>query len=550
MNQISIPIVLALCCGLFLNACSQGETAVERGNRLGIYHLGNGSEPASLDPHVATGVPSGRIFWAIYEGLVTSHPQTLQPEPGVAERWEVSDDGRTYRFYLRDNARWSNGDPLTAEDFYWTFWRYLNPEMGNEWAYMLFPVVNAENYLNGEVTDFAQVGFRVIDRLTFEIELKHPTPYFLQLLAHTSSSPVHRASIEKFGSPTSRYSDWTRPENIVSNGPFRVKQWQISQQVIVEKNPYYWGAEDIALNQIEFHPTENVATEERLFRVGQLHETNTIPLNKIARYREQNPQALRVQPYLGTYYYQVNTTRKPFDNTKVRLALAMTIDREALIKAVLNGANMPAYTMTPPGTLGYQPPKVFSFDPAGARTLLAEAGYPNGEGFPAFEILYNTSDGHRKIAVAIQQMWKEHLNIDVSLTNQEWKVYLDSRDNLDYDIARAGWIGDYVDPLTFLDMGLSANGNNGTGFADDHYDYLITDYIPKANSQQQRLERFYEAEQYLINAMPFIPIYTYQSQFLVHPSVAGRYPNIRDLINWRYIKLTNNGLPGGQPEVE
>lgn len=531
-------LLLTMSC-LLINACSQGESRVEQGNRLGIFHMGNGSDPASLDPHVSTGVPSGRIFWSIYEGLVNSNPYTLEAEPGVAERWEISDDQLTYRFYLRKDARWSNGDQVTAQDFYWTYWRYLSPQMGNEWAYMMFPVVNAEDFLQGEITDFDQVGFRVLDDFTFEIELKNPTPYFLQLLAHTSSSPVHRETIEKHGSATSRYSDWTRPENIVTNGPFKVKEWKISQPVIVEKNPHYWGAEQIALNGIYFHPTENTSTEERLFRAGQLHSTTTIPLDKIATYKNKNPDALRVEAYLGTYYYQVNTTREPFNDVRVRRALAMTIDRDALVKTVLNGVNLPSYSMTPPGTLGYQPPKVFEFNPDAAAQLMAEAGFPNGEGFPAFEILYNTNEAHRKIAVAIQQMWKQYLNIDVAITNQEWKVYLDSRNNLDYDVARAGWIGDYVDPLTFLDLGLSSNGNNSTGFTDEHYDYLISEYIPTARTREERLARFAEAEQYLIEAMPFIPIYTYQTKYLIDPGVDGMPANIRDLYNFRYVSLGN-----------
>ena len=217
----------------------------------------------------------------------------------------------------------------------------------------------------------------------------------------------------------------------------------------------------------------------------------------------------------------------------------MSIDREALANTVMQGASTPAYSMTPPGTLGYEPPKIFGFDPSAAAELLAEAGFPDGKDFPSFEILYNTSESHRRIAVAIQQMWKVHLNIDVGITNQEWKVYLDSRDNLDYDVARAGWIGDYVDPLTFLDLGLSSNGNNGTGFNDEHYDYLITEYVPQARSREERLERFAEAERYLLEAMPFIPIYTYQNKYLIDLGVGGTPPNLRDLFNFRYVTVGN-----------
>lgn len=536
---IKLRFILLLS-SFLLNACIQGESRVEEGNRLGVFHLGNGTDPQSLDPHVSTGSPSSHIFWGIYEGLVATNPYTLEPEPGVAERWEISADQLTYRFYLREDAKWSNGEPVTADDFHWTYWRALNPAMGNEYAYMLFPIVNAENFLSGEITDFDQVGIKVVDKRVFEITLQNPTPYFLQLLAHSSSSPVHRATIERYGSPTARYSQWTRPENIVTNGPFKVKEWKISQPVIVERNPLYWDIGRVSLNEIHFHPTDVIATEERLFRAGQLHKTNEMPYNKISVYKENEPQSLRVNPYLGTYYYQVNITREPFDDVRVRKALAMTIDRDALIDSVLYGVNLPAYSMTPPGTLGYQPPKIFGFDPEKARALLTDAGFPDGEGFPKFEILYNTHESHRKVAVAIQQMWKMHLNIDVTITNQEWKVYLDSRDEMNYEIARAGWIGDYVDPLSFLDMGLSTNGNNSTGFKDAHYDYLITQYIPEARTTEERLARFYEAEEYLIEAMPFIPIYTYQTKYLLDSGVQGMPANLRDYFNYRYVSVGND----------
>ena len=525
---------------LLLISCSQGETRVEKGNRLGIYHLGNGSEPQSLDPHVATGQPEGRILNALYEGLVSTNPYTLEQEPGVAERWEVSEDGLIYRFYLRGNARWSDGSQVTAEDFYWSFWRHLNPGMGNKWSYMLFPVVNAERFASGEIEDFAQVGLRVVDKLTFEVELSQPTAYFIQILAHSSSLPVHRATIEKHGSVTARYSQWSRAENIVTNGAFALSEWEVNKPLIVEKNPFYWDKDRVALKGIHFHPVENKATEEKLFRAGQLHSTSELVYNKIPFYKEHRPEVLRIEPYLGTYYYQINITKKPFDDVRIRRALAMTIDRDALVATVMNGVNIPAYSMVPPGTLGYQPPRLFDYDPEKARALLAEAGFANGEGFPEFEILYNTHESHRKIAVAIQQMWKKQLNIDVSIINQEWKVYLDSRDTKNYDVSRAGWIGDYVDPINFLDMGLSTNGNNNTGFADEHYDDLLTEYIPAAQTREERLERYAEAEKYLIEAMPYIPIYTYQTKYLVDEGVRGLAPNIRDYFNFRYVSIGNS----------
>ena len=517
--------------------CSQGESRVAEGNRLGILHIGNGAEPSSLDPQVATDVSSAQIMRAIHESLITLNPETLNPEPGIAESWEITEDGKVYTFKIRQDGRWSNGDPITVDDVYWSFSRYLNPALGNPWSYMLFPVVNAERYVSGEIDDFSQVGFEVIDENTFQIRLRNPTPYFLQLIAHSSSAIVPRKVIEEYGSPTARYSQWTRAGNMVGAGPFILERWDISQPIVVRKNPNYWGADRIKLREIWFHPIENGATEERLFRAGQLHISGGIPTDKIPAYEDSNSPVFHSQAYLGTYYYKVNTTRPPFDNVKVRLALAMSIDREAITERVMQRTGSPAYAFVPPGTLGYQPPKTFDYDPEIARQLLAEAGYPDGEGFREFELMYNTSEGHRRIAVAIQQMWKRELNLDVTLANQEWKVFLDTMDNLDFDIARAGWIGDYVDPLTFLDLSTSANGNNNTGFADPVFDRMIYEYVPSAPTEKERLERFYEAEEYLMQRMPIIPLYTYESKYLMAPSVKGVYPNIRKLINYRYVYL-------------
>ena len=520
-----------------LTACSGGDRRVPQGIKDGILHMGNGTEPQGIDPHTTTGLPEHHIQQALFEGLVGLDPKTLDPIPGVAERWEISSDGLTYRFYLRRNARWSNGDYITAEDFRWTWWRGLQPALGNEYAYMLYPVKNAEAYATGKLTDFSQVGVRVIDPYTLEVELNEPTPYFMQLLDHQSTYPLPRKVIEKFGSATDRFTAWTRPENIVSNGPFKLTEWKLYKRVSVEKNPYYWDAANVKLNGIVFYPTENTVTEERLFRSQQLHKTDVIPLDKILAYRKEHPEQLRVDPYLGSYYYLINVTRPGLNDARVRRALAMTIDRESLIKHVLNNVNFPAYTLTPPGTAGYQPPVLFNFDPEGARKLLAEAGYPNGKGLPKIEILYNTNDAHRKIAVAIQQMWKTNLNIDVTMVNQEWKVYLDNRDTLNYSVARAAWIGDYLDPNTFLNMFITGGGNNDTGWSNAEYDDLILRKIPAMKTHEERMAGFYQAETILLNEMPIIPIYIYSTKYLIHPSVKGMPPNLLDHYLFKQVSL-------------
>ena len=526
-------LVLAGCGG----SENSGETLVEAGNREQILHFGNGTEPQGLDPHIVTGVPEHHIISALFEGLVIKNPYTLEVEPAVAERWEISEDGRTYTFHLRDNATWSNGDPVTAEDFEWSWMRILTPELGSEYNYNLFPIVNAEPYANGVIDDFSQVGVKAIDSQTLEVQLNEPTPYFLQLLDHYSTFPVHRPTIEAYGTISDRLSQWAREGNIVTNGGFNLTEWQINSHISVTKRDSYWDAENVKLNGIVFYPTENLTTEERMFRDGQLHKTNEMPLDKIPVYREENPELLRVAPYLGTYYYLINTTVPGLDDPRVRRALAMTVDRELLNDTVLQKITWPSYAITPPDTKGYNPPQLFEFDPEGARELLAEAGYPNGEGFPSFEILYNTNESHQKVAVAIQQMWREHLGIAVTLVNQEWKVYIDSQNNMDYEIARRGWIGDYVDPNSFLDMFITDGGNNRTGFSDPDYDRIVLRDAPAATTQEERYALFEEAETILIDSTPIIPIYTYSVKYLIDPSVQGLPSNVMDYFNFKYVYL-------------
>lgn len=524
---------------LFLVACGGGDnlTRVESGNQEGVLHFGNGTEPQGLDPHIVTGVPEHHIINALFEGLVTKNPYTLEPEPGVAESWDISEDGLIYTFHLREDAVWSNGDPVTAEDFRWSWERVLSPELGSQYNYMLYPVLNAEAFANGEITDFSQVGARVLDQHTFQVELENPTPYLLQLLDHYSTYPVNPRNILAYGTMTDRISQWTRVGNIVTNGPFELTEWAINSRIRVEKSETYWDADNIKLNAIVYYPTENMTTEERMFRDEELHFTNTIPIDKIRTYEDVAQDMIQISPYLGTYYYLINTTREPFNDLRVRKALALSIDRDLLTETVMQGTVSPAYALTPPGTLGYQPPITFSYDPEEAQRLLAEAGYPNGEGFPSFDILYNTLDEHRRIAVAIQEMWRETLGINAELFNQEWRVYLDAQNNMNYDISRRGWIGDYVDPNTFLDMMITDGGNNKTGFADERYDELVMDIAPTKLDEHERFEDYYEAESILMEDMPIIPLYTYQSRHLRHPSLQGLPPNILDYYNWRYVYL-------------
>ncbi len=539
MRFIAARSLLAII-ALVLSACGSGESNVTQGNRESILHVGNGSEPQGLDPHVVTGIPESNIVRALFEGLAVKNPHTLEPEPGVAQSWDISDDGLIITFHLNPEARWSNGDAMTAEDYVWSWQRALNPAMGNQYAYMLYPVKNAEAFATGKLDDFAEVGVKALDEHTLEVRLNARTPYFIQLMDHYSTYAVHRPTIEKFGRATDRFTPWTHVENIVGNGAFRLKEWKLNRRIIVQKSDTYWDRDRVQLNGIEFYPVENIASEERMFRVGQLHYTNSIPLDKIPVYRAQENSPYANAPYLGTYYYLLNTSKPPLDDPRVRQALSMAVDRELLNDSVLHGTNVPAYGITPPGTLGYQPPKIFDYDVARARELLAEAGYPDGAGWPGVELIYNTSESHLKIAVALQQMWKDALNIDVSLANQEWKVYLDSVDQMDFQMARRGWIGDYVDPNNFLDLFLCGGGNNNTGFCDPVYDEMILQQAPQAKTREERYAIFAAAETRLMEQMPIIPIYTYTSNHLVHPSVRGKTPNLMDHVNYKYLSLDSD----------
>lgn len=520
--------VLAVTLVLVSGCSGERKTTVEIGNEQQLLHVNIGGEPADLDPHITVGVPENQIMRALFEGLTNKDPETLAIVPGVAESWHVSEDGLVYTFTLRPTARWSNGDEITAEDFAWSWQRALLPTLGNQYAYSYFAIKNAEQFNKGEIADFAQVGVRVLDKHTLQVELNNPTPYFLEQLAFKSMYPVHRATIEKFGSMDQRGTQWTRPGNFVGNGGFLLKSWAPNQVLVAQKNPMYWDAQRVRLNEIHFYPIQQAATDERMYRAGQLHIVNTLPPEKEAAYREAQDPAFRSFPVFSTYFYRLNTTRPPLNDVRVRKALAAAINRTLLTENVLRGGQLPAYTLTPPNSAGaYVPEAKISEDVGLARQWLAEAGYPDGKGFPTLTVIYNTLEQHQTIAVVIQQMWKEALNIDVNIRNEDWKVFLSSVRLKNFDIARAGWGGDYNDPNSFLDIHVTDGGNNGTGWSNPRYDELIK-LAAVAKTQKERFAYFQEAEAILVDEMPVIPLYTNVRNRLVHPSVKNWYNNILD----------------------
>lgn len=538
INHPRIFILLTMA-AVLLGGCGKSAPAPAQtaAAKLKILRLGNGTEPQDLDPQAVTGVPEHNIIMGLFEGLVTENPRDLSPEPGVAEKWEISPDGLVYTFHLRANARWSDGTPITANDFIQSYRRMLTPAFGAEYSYLLWFVVGAEEYNKGTLTDFSRTGFKALDDRTLQVTLKAPTPFLLKIIAsHYAWNPVPLPTITKFGRFDERRTSWTRAGNLVGNGPYLLKEWTPNQRIVLARNPLYWDAATVKIDEIQFFPTEDISTEERMFRTGQLDKTNELPNSKIDTYRKEHPESLRIEPYLGLYFYRLNVTRPPLNDKRVRRALALTIDRESLIRNVTRGEQAPAYAISYPGTAGYFPQARLEGNVTEARRLLAEAGYPEGKGLPPIELLYNTSENHRAIAEAIQQMWRNSLGVEITLVNQEWKVYLDSQHTHNYTMQRGGWIADYVDPHVFLEIWITGNGNNDTLWSNAEYDRLFQQALV-AGSQEERYAIYQQMDAILVDECPVIPIYYYKRIYALNPKVKGWYPTLLDSHPYKYVDL-------------
>lgn len=642
---------------VLLSSCERWSP-VEWANYDRVLVMGNGSEPNSLDPQVATGNTEANIIMALFEGLVGTDPKDLTPiNDGIAFSWEISPDKKRYTFNFRKNAYWNNSskDPVTAQDFVYSYHRILSPDFGASYAYMLHPLKNAETYnrnlrhkiffeinshplikiedLNGiplkrntsiEVDQFnrkefsslpasaqkrlilhyginnlkaheisaiqsnknliswptgfslqqqdsllelyhthaskdlwkmAKVGVTALDSGTLQLDLRSPTPYLLGLLQHQSWFPVHPPTIQKHGKGKTAYEkmvdrsgDWTRLGNMISNGPFKLSEWKLNDRIEVTRNESYWDNDKVKLNGVRFMAIENQETEQRAFRKEALHTTQTVPPHRVVWAKKHNPKELKIDPYLGVYFYRINlnptptgasentkAARKMLANKKVRKALSLAINRENIC-LFLKAGQKPGTSFCPPGTGGYTPSTTLTESIEQAKALLAEAGYGPDQKLPTIEILYNNSEVHKQVAELIQAQWKKHLGIKCSLVNQEWKVYQQTVDDLDYDIARAAWIGDYNDPNTFLDLWLTGGGNNRTGWSNEEFDQLIAASAEETNPAK-RYQLFQQAETILLDELPIIPIYFYVSQKMQHSSVKGMYPNLLDRHPYKYISL-------------
>lgn len=555
----------------------------------------NGTEVQTLDPALVTGQPEGRIVWALFEGLCTNDPKTLEPRPGVAERWEISPDGRTYTFHLRAEARWSDGQPVTAGDFVYSYRRFLHPATAAEYAKELWYIAGARQFNTLDVQpgdrvevetlerpaaalphapgtivrgrlraieevggqklytveiggrlrrlvagpaiagaervrwvlyDFEQVGLRALDERTLRIELIHPVPYFLDLMAFYPFSPVNRRCVETHGFP-----GWTKPGHLVGNGAFRLHSRRIRDRIRLVKNPHYWDAGSVRLDVVDALAGESAGTMLNLYLTGAADWITEVPLHVIPDLRRRPAGDYDPTPYLSVEYYLINVRRPPLDDARVRQALSLALDRREIVERVLRAGQVPADSLVPREIsryIDYHPPRLAERDVARARQLLAEAGYPGGRGMRKLEILYNTRESHRSVAELMQSQWKEALGIDVGLANQEWGSYLDSRRMGKYDIARAGWIGDYIDPVTFLDLFTSQNPNNHTGYARAEYDRLLESAALQAD-RARRYALLHEAEAMLLDDLPMLPTHFAVTRNMVRPYVRGFHENLLDI---------------------
>ena len=490
-----------------------GDTSPPTGQ---VFTFNNAAEPETIDPGKMSGQPDGRVARILFEGLAIPDPRTLEPLPGQAYRWEVSDDGRTYTFHLRSGLVWSDGTPITARDFEWSWLRVLDPATASRYASLMYVIDNGEAFNRGEITDRSQVGLRAADDSTFVVRLAAPTPYFLYLVQFYTYLPVPRHVIERYG------VRWTLHGNLVSNGPFVMTYWRHGDRFEFERNPSYWDVANVKLDRIICYPVDNLNTSTNLYKAGVIdwNPSGQVPSEFVPYLRSFSD--FRSGRYQGTYFYSINVTRKPYDIVWVRRALNYALDREAITRDLLKGSRDPWGRIAPSGYPGYEPPEPITFDPERARACLVKAGYPGGKGFPKLSILFNTSEDHRRIAEVVQAMWKRELGIEVELSNQEWGSYLQSTVGLQYDVARRSWIGDYLDPNTFLSMWITNDGNNRTGWSDPRYDAAIR----KAGNETdpaRRMKVLREAEALLLSEGPVIPIYHYSTVELVKPYVRGLY---------------------------
>jgi len=596
--------------------------------------MGNTAEPKGLDPHIVSGVLESNVIRALFEGLVGEHPSKDGVAlPGVAEKWYPVDTTRPdeWVFEIRKDAQWSDGTPLTAEDFLFSFRRLLTPALASDYSFMLYYIKDAEPYhksqrsyllsrndenftkewwaslkevdfgpneeaaensfnfkgldfLNaaqleelrdspglfewpesitaetraelvrknlafvqagGDLWDLIDFGATAPDPHTLRVKLNSPLPFLPEITKHYTWYPVPRHAVLKHGKIGDRFTDWTKPDNLVCNGAFILKSWKFNDHIEVARNPLYWDKQNVGLNGIRYLPIGNLYTEDRMYYDGQMHVTYTIAPELIEYSREKYPEHVRNELYLGTYFIRTNVNHEPFTDQRVRLAFSLTLDQKSLIDNVLKGGQKPAGGLVPP--FGEYPASdAVAFDPERARTLLAEAGYPGGKGLPNIEFLTTDKETSKAVAEALQAMWKEHLGASVKIKQLEWTSYITAMFDKDYDLAAGGWIGDYMDPLTFLDMWMKDAGNNRTGWHSEKFQEILAE-AAETGDPAERYAVLAKAEALFLEERPILPVYWYVRNYLLHPDVKGWDPLILDNHPYKFLRLepgSGNRLQG------
>jgi len=483
-----------------------------------VLHRGNGPEPETLDPQIARSDSSGALLRDLFEGLTRLSPDG-KVIAGAASSWDVSADGKTYVFHLRPAARWSNGDPLTADDFVFSMRRLVDPETAAAFAFFLGPVVNASEIIAGGKAA-EELGVVALDEHTLEIQLRAPTPYLPGVLTHPANFAIHRASFEEHG------REFTRPGNLVSNGAYQLSEAVIGSHYAIVKNPHYWDAENTGIEQVVYHQIPDQNAEFARYRAGDLDVTYTVPNNLFSLAEENYLDQLKVSSQLTTYYYGFNLRRAPFAGQRgLRRALSMVVDRKLLTKSILTAGQTPANGWVPPGVANYSAvePNWASWTMeqrlSEARRLYREAGYDESNPLKV-EIRYNSAEIHRNIAVAIASIWNEALGVEASQLNEEFQVLLQDMRNGNADVFRSSWIADYDDAYTFLEILHSAAAANFVGYDSPEYDGLLEQAAATPDTDQRRT-LLQQAETIMLADQPLMPIYFYVNKRMVSPRIEG-----------------------------
>lgn len=537
LAKVLTVLLCAVMLAVTFGGCTGGGKLDE--NQSLVYNLG--AQPESIDPAINTAVDGANVITACFEGL-TRLDENGNVKPGVASEWTISDDGLTYTFKIRKDAKWSDGEKVTAKDFAYAWERALDPETKAEYCYQMFYIKGAEeHYLalaDKKTSSFESVGVKVKDDYTFEVTLKAPTPYFLELCAFPTLMPVRKDIVEK--DP----EGWAlEPETYIGNGPFKLTAYTQKDSMEFEKNMKYWDAKNVTLSKMTFTMIVESSSAVGSFNKGDLDLIESPPAADIPSLKSKGEY--RTVPYIGTYFVCFNNKRAPFDNPKVREAFTLAISRQPIIDAILKAGQKPATAFVPFG-IGENATEEFRTkggdyfkhegDIERAKELLAEAGFPGGAGFPEIVYLYNTNENHKRIGEALQDMWSKNLGVKVTIQNQDWAVFQETRKQGEYDIARHGWIGDYMDPMTFLDMWLTGGGNNDAKFENAEYDKLIKD-AQKETDPAKRMKMLHEAEDIFMKEFAVCPIYFYVSQVCEKPYVKGLYKTATGNLYFEHVKI-------------